>query len=372
MEQFRMTAPCLFGIEGILSDELKRMGAADVVNENGRVNFTGDFALLARANIRSRYAERILILMGTFPAQTFEELFQGVLALPWEQWIGSRDRFPVKGWSLNSKLNSVPACQSIVKKAIVERMKRKYRVPWFEETGVLFQVQFSILKDQVSVMIDTSGEGLHKRGYRPKSNDAPIKETLAAAIAWLAHVYPDSRVIDPCCGSGTLLIESALHAMKIAPGLRRNFAAEKWSSIPAEVWRKERMEAAGLIVKDNTFTALGSDIDETALALTAQNAAAAGVGARIETKCRDLSDFSPEGERGIVLCNPPYGERMLDVQQAEQLYRVMGKRFVPQKGWSYYIISPHERFEELFGRRADRRRKLYNGMLKCQVYMYFK
>ncbi len=372
MERLTFCAPCLFGIEGILADELRRMGAEDVTPQNGRVLFSGGAELVARANINSRYAERIQIFMGTFRATSFEQLFQGVRALPWERFLGAKYAFPVKGWSLNSALHSIPDCQSIIKKAIVERMKSHYGIGWFEETGAVAQIQFTILKDEVTLLIDTSGAGLHKRGYRRNSGGAPLKETLAAAIVDVTRARLADQVIDPCCGSGTLLIESALAARRFAPGRFRRFAAMQWDWLDEAVWKQERDRAEEQILRDRVFMALGSDIDEEAVKLTQENALKAGVGVCVKAKQQDLRDFRPDGDSGVVLCNPPYGERLLDVQTARALYRTMGKVFVPKKGWSYAIISPDETFEEQFGRKADKRRKLYNGMLKCQLYMYYR
>lgn len=370
--EYRYVCPCLLGVEGLVADELRFLEAKNVEAQNGRVLFSGGLEILARANLCSRFAERALVLLDVFEARSFEELFQGVKALPWEAWIGQKDAFPVKGRSLSSKLSSVPNCQSIIKKAVVERLKQNYKVSWFEETGSLHQIQFLILKDQVSVMLDATGAGLHKRGYRESSNSAPIKETLAAAMASLARVRPNSTVIDPCCGSGTIVIEAAMQALRIAPGLRRRFAAEQWEAMPAQIWRQERERAQDFIRRDASFTAFAYDIEEEALELTRANAAKAGVANRIQVKNRDLRDFQTEGEHGTVICNPPYGERLLDVRQAEELYRVMGKVFVQKPGWSYTVISPDDDFEACFGRRSDKRRKLYNGMIKCQVYQYFK
>ena len=372
IKTIRYCAPCLFGVEGILADELRRMDAEQVSAQNGRVLFSGGPEMLARANIGSRYAERIQILVGQFPARTFDELFEEVRALPWEQWIGKNDRFPVKGWSLNSALHSVPDCQSIIKKAVVERLKSRYHLPWFEETGALYQIQFTLMKDEATLLIDTSGPGLHKRGYRANAGGAPIKETLAAAIADLARVRFAEGVYDPCCGSGTLLIEAALSAMRIAPGIRREFAASSWREVPPEIWRAERARAREMERRDSPVRLWGGDVDSAMVALAEENAGKAGVGSRLTAVQADLRRFRPQGEGGVVLCNPPYGERLLDLQAAEELYRAMGKAFLPQKGWSYYIISPHEEFETLFGRPADKRRKLYNGMLKCQLYMYYR
>ena len=366
-----LCAPSLFGIEGILGAELRRMGAENVRPENGRVLFDGDEYTMARANLQSRYAERIQILMGSFRAVSFEQLFQGVKALPWENFIGKTDAFPVKGWSLGSTLHSVPDCQSIVKKAIVERLKTAYRIDWFEESGAVFQVQFTIMKDEVSVLLDTSGMGLHKRGYRANAMDAPIKETLAAAIGDVLRVRTAERVVDPCCGSGTLLIEAGLAAARIAPGIRRRFAAQGRECLDDAVWEQERARARSLERPASRTRLLGGDIDPAALSLCRENAAKAGVAERLETVCRDLREFSPDGDSGVVICNPPYGERLGDVETARRVIRTMGQVFVPKKGWSYGIISPEESFEQLFGRPANKRRKLYNGMLKCNLYLYF-
>lgn len=370
MEHFQFCAPCLFGLEGILGDELRRMGAENVSPQNGRVLFEGDAAMLARANINSRYAERIQLLIGSFKAMTFDDLFEGVKALPWERFIGKTDRFPVKGWSLQSALHSVPACQSIVKKAIVERLSPRYGVRQFEETGALFQVQFTILKNEVSLLIDTSGAGLHKRGYRQLAGGAPIKETLAAAIVDVTRARLSPLVCDPCCGSGTMLIEAAMAARRIAPGVDRRFVSSEWSFVPFTLWEEERARAKAAERPDQIFTARGGDIDPAMIRLTRDNALKAGVGEHIEARVQDLKAFRPEGERGIVLCNPPYGERLLDVKEAQAIIRTLGRVFVPQSGWQYAIISPDEQFEELFGRKAKKRRKLYNGMLRCQLYLY--
>ena len=367
-----MTAPCLLGVEGLVADELRQMGAENVTAENARVFFEGDETILARANIWSRFSERILIVLDRFYATTFEELFQGVKALPWSEFIGVRDTFPVKGFSLNAALRSVPDCQKIIKKAIVESLKEDYHIAWFEETGPVHQVQFSIMKDEVTVMLDTSGAGLHKRGYRPVGNDAPIRETLAAAMCSLSRLRHYHTMYDPCCGSGTILIEGAMLANNIAPGIKRNFDVDRWGFIPESVWRSERERCHDLIKTDTDFVAFGSDIDEHAIALTMMNAKRIKVDRFINTAVRDVKKFNPTTEKGTLVTNPPYGERMLDVKEAESLYRAMGERFSAKRGWSYGIISPDEEFEKCFGRKADKRRKLYNGMIKCQYYMYFK
>ncbi|MEG1835314.1 MAG: class I SAM-dependent RNA methyltransferase [Oscillospiraceae bacterium] len=366
------TAPCIFGLEGLVSDELKAMGANDVLAENGRVFFSGDANILARANICSRFSERILIVVGSFEAHTFDDLFEGTKALPWEEWLTEYDEFPVKGHSVNSDLFSVSDCQAIIKKAIVERLKSKYDIEWFEETGAKHQIHFSIMKNTVHLLIDSTGNGLHKRGYRPVANDAPIKETLAAAMASLAHLRHYHTLYDPMCGSGTILIEGAMLAHNIAPGLNRAFAAERFEQIPFNVWEEERERAKSLEITDSEFKAYGSDIDENAIEIAKENAKRAGVDDKIGFFVADIKDFKQLSEKGTVICNPPYGERMLSEKEVEEIIRQMGKLFVRERGWAYYIISPHEAFEDVFGRRADKRRKLYNGMIKCQLYSYFK
>ena len=372
MSKINLVAPCLFGVESIAADEFRRMGFEDVTAENGRVLLSGEENMLARANICSRFAERIMINVGEFEATTFTELFDSVKALPWEDYIGKDDAFPVNGWSINSQLFSIPDCQSIIKKAIVERLKMRYHINIFAETGSEYKIRFSIHKNVVTMMIDTSGDGLHKRGYRRNSNDAPLKETLAAAMCDLARIYPDTQLFDPFCGSGTILIESALMATKTAPGLRRFFAAERFGFLDRKIWMEERTRAQDLILKNVDFRAQGFDIDPACVELTLANAKKAGVEKYVKAAIGDVKDFKAPEKRCLTICNPPYGERLLDVKSAEELYKVMGKQFEMGEGRKYFIISPHDEFEKHYGKTADKRRKLYNGMIKCQLFMYFK
>ena len=372
MNKIDLVAPCLFGVEKVAADEFRRMGFEDIETQNGRVLLSGDQNMLARANICSRFAERVLINVGEFTAVTFTELFEGVKALPWEDFIGRDDAFPVNGWSINSQLFSIPDCQSIIKKAIVERLKLKYKISIFPETGSEYKIRFSIHKNLVTMMIDTSGDGLHKRGYRRNSNDAPLKETLAAAMCDLARIYPDTKIFDPFCGSGTILIESALMATKTAPGLRRFFAAERFGFLNSKIWQEERMRAQDSILKNIDFRAQGFDIDPACVELTLANAKKAGVEKYVKAAIGDVKDFAAPKERCITVTNPPYGERLLDVKAAESLYKTMGERFQSGDGQKYYVISPHDEFEKHFGKEANKRRKLYNGMIKCQLFMYFK
>ncbi|MCQ2491127.1 MAG: class I SAM-dependent RNA methyltransferase [Ruminococcus sp.] len=369
-DNIRMCCPCHFGLESVLKYEITKIGGTDLTVSDGKISFSGDLNVLARANLCLSTAERVLIELTEFRAESFEDLFQGVRSAELERFIGIDDAFPVKGYSLDSTLHSVPDCQSIVKKAAVERLKSKYGISWFSESGATVQIKFSILKNVVTIYLDTSGVGLHKRGYRRNSNAAPIKETLAAGIIDLARVRPDSIVCDPFCGSGTLLIEAAMKALKIPVGINRRFAAEKWGSVPSSVWQEERKRAIEGVDRSAEFRAFGADIDDAAVALTLDNAHKAGIKSRIHIEQADISKFV-QPEDSTVICNPPYGERLLELREAEDIYRQMGK--VLGKGGSRqsYIISPHEDFEQFFGERAKKRRKLYNGMIKCQLYMYF-
>ena len=370
MDTLKLCCPCHFGLESVLKYEITKIGGTDLKVNDGKITFTGDFNTLARANICLSTAERVLIQLAEFKAVTFEELFQGVKAIEFERFIGKNNAFPVKGSSLSSALHSVPDCQAIVKKAAVERLKSVYGISWFDETESTVQIQFNILKDMVTVYLDTSGAGLHKRGYRKNSNAAPIKETLAAGIIDLARVRPDTIVCDPFCGSGTLIIEAALKALKIPVGIRRKFAAENWDCINPEIWREERARAFENIDKTAKFHAIGADIDDAAVALTLDNAKKAGILSRIKIEQADISKFR-QPENSTVICNPPYGERLLELREAENIYKIMGKVLGKGGDMQSYIISPHEQFEQFFGTKAKKRRKLYNGMIKCQLYMYF-
>lgn len=371
MNDIRLCCPCHFGLESVLKFEINKIGGTNLSVSDGKISFDGNESMIAKANLWLSTAERVLIELGSFRAESFEALFEGVAATELERFIGRDDAFPVKGHSLNSKLHSVPDCQRIIKKAACKRLGSKYGIEWFEETGAVHQLQFNIMKDVCTLYLDTTGAGLHKRGYRRNSNAAPIKETLAAGIVDLARVRADSIVCDPMCGSGTFLIESAYKALNVAPGLRRNFAAQKWSQIPESVWQQERKAAMDRIDREGKFHAFGSDIDPLAVDLSIENAKKAGVASKITIKEQDVMKFSaPEG--AITICNPPYGERMLEIKQAEELYKRLGERIKPDALHPAVIISPDEDFEKFFGKRADKKRKLYNGMIKCNLFMYFK
>ena len=368
---FKLCVPCLLGLEAPIADELKRLGMANVASENGRVYFTGDESAVACANVNLRVGERVLVELGRFNAVTFEELFQGVKAIRWEDIIPRDGAFPVKGYSLNSALFSVSDCQKIIKKAIVERLRGVYGIDWFPESAETYQVQFSIMKDNVSVCLDTSGEGLHKRGYRPAHNAAPLKETMAAAMVKLSRYRGRDDFCDPFCGSGTIPIEAALIARNIAPGLHRSFAAQSWRMIDPAVWRDAR-EAARTKEFHGEYNIVGSDIDPKAVAIARENAERAGVSDIVRFEVADAAAFDRRTERGVIVTNPPYGERIMEKEQAEALYRAFGAAWRKTENWQLYLLSSHTEFERCFGKTADKKRKLYNGMIKCDLFMYFK
>ncbi|MBO4853821.1 MAG: class I SAM-dependent RNA methyltransferase [Oscillospiraceae bacterium] len=364
--------PCLLGLEKLVGDEVRRLGLQDVQVENGHVLCRGTDDDCARLNINLRCGARVLLVLSQFPARTFEELFQGVRAIAWEDCLPRDASFPVKGYSISSQLFSVPSCQSIIKKAIVERLKTRYRLEQFPESGVKYQIRFSIQKDQVSICLDTSGEGLYKRGYRAVGVEAPLRETLAAALVILSRYRGRDPFCDPFCGSGTIPIEAALIAKNRAPGLRRTFDAVQWGFLGDTCWRRAREEA-----QDREFLGSydiwGGDIDPNAVAIARDNARKAGVEDAVRFETADVRRFRRESEYGQLVTNPPYGERLMEKAEAEELYRALGKvwRDLPA-GWRTLILSSHTEFERSFGRSADKKRKLYNGMIKCDVFMYGK
>ena len=367
---YTLVAPCFFGTEHTLSFEVKRLGAQNVKVTDGRVAFEGDAAMIAAANLNLRTAERVLLLLKTFPAATFDELFDGVYSIPWEELIPVDAQFPVKGSSLSSQLSSVPACQSIVKKAIVKRLQYGHKTTTLPETGAVYKIRFALRKNVVEVMLDTSGDGLHKRGYRKNATLAPIKETLAATIADVGFVRRASTVQDPFCGSGTLVIEAAQKALNIAPGLRRRFAAERYGFVPAAIWAEQRQKALAEAKLDVGFEAFGYDIDPAAVALANANAKLAGVEKRCHFEVADVADFAAKPE-AIVLTNPPYGERMNTIEGAAKLARTLGQQMAEHPCAGLYAITADMEFESHYGKRANKRRKMYNGMIPCQLYMYF-
>ena len=332
--------------------------------------FTGGAAELARANVGLRMGERVMILLARFPARSFEELYQGVKAIPLERFVPREGAFPVKGYSLDSQLHSVPDCQSIVKKAAVDHLGAHYGLTWLPETGETYQLRFSIMKDLCEVFLDSSGVSLHKRGYRAVGNEAPLHETMAAAMVNLARYRGRDFFWDPFCGSGTIVIEAALAALNRAPGLARKFAAQSWSCIPEDVWTQAR-EAARAAEFRGEYRILGTDIDSGSLAIAIANAKKAGVSKCIEFREADATRESLPCDHGLIVCNPPYGERMLEQRSAQQLMRQFGRHLRFADGWKKYIISSEPEFEHYFGKQATKKRKLYNGRLQCNVYMYF-
>jgi len=364
-------APCHFGLEGIVADEMRRLGLQNVRADNGRVRFDGTEAELAKASLHLRCAERLLVEVGSFEALTFDQLFEGVKALPLENFIPKNAAFPVKGHSISSKLFSISDCQSIIKKAVVTRLSQKYGLTWFPEDGETIQIQFSIMNDIATIYLDTSGEGLHKRGYRPAHVAAPLSETLAAAMVILSRYRGRDDFYDPFCGSGTLAIEAALIAKNRAPGLNRRFAAENWSCIDKRVWREAREEAPSKEYQGD-YRIAASDIDPNAVEISRNNAALAGVSDCVHFAVADATKFDRRTERGVLVTNPPYGERIMEKREAEGLYSAFGKAYFASENWSLYLLSSHTEFERTFGKNADKKRKLYNGMIKCDLYMYLK
>ena len=369
MTNLEFSVPCLFGLEGLAGDELRRLNIENVRVENGRVLFSGGVDAMAKANICLRTGERVLLILAEFEAKSFEELFQGVYRTNLEDFIPRDGQFPVKGHCLNSQLMSVPDCQAIVKKAASKRLGEKYGMTWLPETGIKYQLQFAIMNDKVTLYLDTTGPGLHKRGYRAVGNEAPLRETLAAAMVQLTRYRGREFLWDPFCGSGTICIEAALIAKNKAPGMYRRFMAEAYPWVPAEVWGRVREEAKSREF-NGKYRILGSDNDPKCVSLAMANAKKAGVGNVIEFRDGDATKMDLPTQEGILICNPPYGQRMLEQQSAQRLYQAFGRHVKFADGWKKYIITSEPEFEHYFGRRADKKRKLYNGMIKCDYYMY--
>ena len=369
MRNMEFSVPCLFGLEGLAGGELRRMDLENVRVENGRVLFSGDERAMAKANIGLRTGERVLIVLADFPARTFEELFQGVYRANLEDFIPKDGAFPVKGHCLNSQLMSVPDCQAIVKKAACKRLGEKYGVSWLPETGAKYQLQFSLMNDRAQLYLDTSGPGLHKRGYRANGNDAPLRETLAAAMVTLTRYRGREFLWDPFCGSGTIPIEAALIARNQAPGMYRRFSSEAFAWVDPKIWGEVRGAFREKEFKGN-YRILGSDNDPKCVSLAMANARKAGVDKLITFQDGDATKMSLPTDSGILICNPPYGQRMLEQQSAQRLYAALGRHLKYADGWKKYIITSEPEFEHYFGKRADKKRKLYNGMIKCDYYMY--
>lgn len=364
------TAP--MGLEAVVARELKDLGYNEIVVENGRVNFKGDLIDICRCNLWLRTSDRILIKMGEFKAVTFDELFEGTKALPWQDWIPVHGEFPVEGRSHKSQLSSVPACQGIVKKAIVEKLKESYRTEWFQENGPRYVIEIILLNDMALLTLDTTGPALHKRGYRKVATEAPLKETMAAALILLSrwNQNPSRPFYDPCCGSGTLPIEAALIAWNIAPGLRRSFNAESWPEIPEKLWQQARDEAIDAAKDDIELNIAGSDIDPAAIEIAKASAKSAGLAKEIKFEVMPASRIRPEGDYGCMITNPPYGERIGEEKEIRRLISQLGRVTAELPTWSFFAITPTKQFEHDFGRKADKRRKLFNGRIECQYLQY--
>ena len=372
MRKMELIAPCHFGLEAVLKREIIDLGYDIVEVEDGRVTFYGDEEALCRANIFLRTAERVLLKVGSFRAVTFEELFDKTKELPWEDYIPKDGKFWVaKAASVKSKLFSPSDIQSIMKKAMVKRMQERYHVEWFPEDGAAYPIRVFLMKDIVTVGIDSSGISLHKRGYREMSGAAPITETLAAALIMLTPWRADRILVDPFCGSGTFLIEAAMMAATIAPGMNRSFTAEDWAGvIPKKFWYDAIDEANDLVNTEIKTDIQGYDADGSVLKIARKNAEEAGVGQLIHFQERTVAELSHPKKYGFIITNPPYGERLEDKRNLPQLYRTLGERFCRLDAWSAYVITSYEDTEKCFGRKADKNRKIYNGMLKTYYYQF--
>lgn len=371
MSKLELIATATFGLEAIVAREVKDLGYDQVTIENGKVTFAADEQAICRSNLWLRTADRVRLKVGEFRAVTFDELFEKTKALPWADLLPENAAFPVDGKSVQSTLFSISDCQAIVKKAVVESMKRRYGTEWFKEDGPLYRIEISLLRDTATLTIDTSGAGLHKRGYRVAGSEAPLKETLAAALILIARWQPDITLIDPLCGSGTIPIEAALIGQNIAPGMNRTFVSEQWPSIPREYWWEARKETHDLANYNCDLDLTGTDISSDLIETARNNAAEAGVEKLIHFQARPLSELSSKKKYGKVICNPPYGERLSSLKEAENLYREMGRIFKKLDTWSFYILTANEAFESLFGKKASKKRKLYHGNIKVHYYQYF-
>lgn len=371
MQKVNLIATSAFGLEAVVANELKKLGYENLRTENGRVSFSASPEAIPRCNLWLRAADRLLLQVGEYEARTFEELFQQTKSLPWSDWIPETGEFPVEGKSVQSQLFSVSDCQAIVKKAIVEKMKLKYPVKWFKESGPRYRVEVALLNNRATLTIDTSGAGLHKRGYRKLAVEAPLKETLAAAMIMLSRWRADRAFIDPFCGSGTIPIEAGLIGRNIAPGLNRQFDAEKWPQLPAGVWQQAREEARDSILTNQPLGIMGFDIDDQALELARYHARQAGLGNLLSFQRQSVSELRSSYRYGFLITNPPYGERLSEKAEVESLYRQMGSVFKNLDTWSFYVLTSHPGLEKFLGRKADKRRKLYNGRIQCTYYQFY-
>ena len=370
MAKLSLVATSAFGLEAVVVRELEALGYGNTQVADGRVAFEGDETAICRTNLWLRAADRVLVRLGEFPASDFDELFDGTRALDWASWLPPDAAFPVRGKSVRSQLHGVPACQSIVKKAIVESLRQAHARRLLPESGPEFSVEVSLVRDMATLTLDTSGAGLHKRGYRRRPSEAPLKETLAAGLVLLTRHRPEELLLDPFCGSGTLPIEAALIAKNLAPGIAREFAAQAWPRIPAATWQRARDEARALLRQDVHPRIAGSDVDGELVATAREHAQLAGVAADVRFEANDFRDLASSHERGVLVCNPPYGERSGDEAQALAIHREMPQAFGVLEGWSYNVLTAVPDFERMMGRRADKRRKLYNGRIACTFYQF--
>lgn len=370
MKDFTLIAVCAFGLESLLEGELKALGYADLRKSDGKVFFSGNERDIARCNLWLRTADRVQILMAEYDAPDFGALFDGAFAVEWERFIPENGRMHVMARSVKSRLSSLPACQSVVKKAVVRAMSRRFGRERFEEDGPLFPIELSLSSDRALITLDTSGDGLHKRGYRKAKGGAPLRETLAAALVMLSRWDTSRPFADPLCGSGTIPIEACLIGANMAPGLGRSFAAEFWPLMAGRAWQEAREEARSSIRRED-FKVYASDFDAQVFRKARENAAAAGVAGRIVFERKKLEEFSSAKPRGCLVCNPPYGERMGEKAEVEGLYRAMGMVLGKLDSWSVFVLTAHPDFEKHYGRPADKNRKLYNGKIKCYLYQYF-
>ncbi|MED4263741.1 class I SAM-dependent RNA methyltransferase [Priestia megaterium] len=372
MAKYKIIATAAMGIEALVAKEVRALGY-DCEVDNGKVIFEGDELAIARCNLWLRTADRIKVQVGQFKARTFDELFEQTKALNWGDYLPVDAQFPVSGKSVKSKLFSVSDCQSIVKKAIVDSMKKHYNktTGWLEETGSTFKIEVALLKDVATLTIDASGAGLHKRGYRVGQGEAPLKETLAAALIMLTPWNANRPFVDVFCGSGTIAIEAALIGQNIAPGFNRDFLSEEWPWMSASIWDKAREEAEDLANYDQVLDIAGHDIDHRMVKVAEQNAFEAGLGDLIQFKQMQVRDFTTPKEYGIIIGNPPYGERLSDRPSVEKMYAEMGKAFSKLDTWSIYMLTSHEQFEQYYGKKATKKRKLFNGFIKTDYYQYW-
>lgn len=371
MSRLELIATTAFGLEAVVSRELEALGYPEQIVEDGKITFAADELAICRCNLWLRSADRVLVKMGSFPVPEFPALFDQTAALPWSDWLPVDAKFPVTGKSVRSQLYAVSTVQGVTKKAIVEHLKKSSNRHWFEETGADFPIEVSILRDVATLTIDTTGPGLHKRGYREEVGPAPLKETLAAALIQLSYWKPDRPFLDPFCGSGTIPIEAALIARNMAPGLHRNFLSEAWPRLPRDLWKQAREEAKDKLLNKVPVVLVGQDIDGKVLKLARKHAQDAGVSTDIDFRRDDVLELKKTRDYGVIICNPPYGERLGDKSSAEAIYDDMADAFAPFDTWSIYVLTSHPGFEHFFRRRADRRRKLYNGRIECTYYQFF-